>query len=100
MYLLCSPAPAAFSGRQRRVGNFDYREASFWSNDNVWRGLHGQTNHRNFDFFGAGVGTARSPNNVPTVHLPIAGPYPELRPFLPFAPSDGAVRSLGRSMGL
>jgi len=32
--------------------------------------------------------------------IPIAGPYPELRPFLPFAPSDGAVRSLGRSMGL
>jgi hypothetical protein len=23
--------------------------------------------------------------------IPIAGPYPELRPFLPFAPSDDAV---------
>src|SRR5258707_14095062 len=102
MHLLCSPAPAAFSGRQRRAGDFDYCEASFWSNDNVWHGLHGQTNHRDVDFFGAGsVQLAAQIMFPPSMsEIPIAGPYPELRPFLPFAPSDDAVRPLGRSMGL
>src|SRR4029077_18232063 len=63
---------------------------------NVWRGLHGQTNHRNFDFFGAGSVQLEAQIMFPPSmsEIPIAGPYPELRPFLPFAPSDGAVRSL------
>ena len=61
-----------------------------------------KTNHRNFDFFGAGSVQLEAQIMFPPSmsEIPIAGPYPELRPFLPFAPSDGAVRSLGRSMGL
>ena len=92
MHLLCSPAPAAFSGRQRRVGDFDYCEASFWSNDNVWHGLHGQTNHRDFDFFGAGSVQLEAQIMFPPSmsEIPIAGPYPELRPFF-----DARCRSGG-----